>query len=147
KKNPPAKITKLEKELNKLSKEAGLKKVELVFDEEHNTWEVHFTDSQGAERILNWEMAHTPEYRQMMSKYKQIESFMQPPFVIERAARGAEEVASAAEEQEAGASEAVESKTKKAVPAPKAGKRKSEAEVVEKTSARELFDYVVNEGR
>ena len=33
------------------------------------------------------------------------------------------------------------------MPLPKAGKRKSEAEVVEKTSARELFDYVVNEGR
>src|SRR5947209_7671047 len=146
KKNPPAKITKLEKELNKLSKEAGLKKVELVFDEEHNTWEVHFTDSQGAERILNWEMAHTPEYRQMMSKYKQIEGFMQPPFVIERAARGADETA-VGEEKEAAAGEAAESKAKKAAPAPKAGKRKSEAEVVEKTSARELFDYVVNEGR
>src|SRR6184192_3633258 len=61
KKSPSTKIAKLEKELNKLSKEAGLKKVELVFDEEHNTWELHFTDSQGAERILNWEMAHTPE--------------------------------------------------------------------------------------
>src|SRR5947209_3068441 len=117
KKNPPTKITKLEKELNKLSKEAGLKKVELVFDEEHNTWEVHFTDSQGAERILNWEMAHTPEYRQMMSKYKQIEGFMQPPFVVERAARGAEEAAGgASEEKEVVAGETSEAKAKKAAP-------------------------------
>src|SRR5438105_1537599 len=39
KKSPSTKIAKQEKELNKLSKEAGLKKVELVFDEEHNTRE------------------------------------------------------------------------------------------------------------
>ena len=147
----PAKITKLEKELNKLSKDAGLKKVEPVFDEEHNTWEVHFTDLQGAERILNWEMAHTPEYRQMMAKYKQIENFMEPPFVIERAPK-----ASAAEAEEAGGEEGAaadeasvtgELKAKKAAPPAKAGRRKSEAEVVEKTSARELFDYVVSEGK
>ena len=30
---------------------------------------------------------------------------------------------------------------------PKTSKRKAEAETVEKTSARELFDYVLNEGR
>src|SRR5207248_1411879 len=87
-------------------------------------------------------------YRQMMSKYKQIESFMQPPFVVERAARGAEEVAGGtSEDKETAAGETSEAKAKKAAPVPKAGKRKSEAEVVEKTSARELFDYVVNEGR
>src|SRR4051812_6571152 len=75
KKNAPAKVAKLEKELKKISKDAGLKSAEAVYDEEHNVWEVHFTDSQGAERKINWEMAHTPEYRQMMSKYKQIEQY------------------------------------------------------------------------
>src|SRR3954452_5890384 len=87
KKNPPAKIVKLEKELNKLSKDAGIKKVETEFDEEHNTWQVRFTDAQGAERLINWELAHAPEYRQMMSKFKQIEQYMEPPFIIERQPR------------------------------------------------------------
>src|SRR5882724_11080505 len=57
KKNPPAKIVKLEKELNKLSKDAGIKKVETEFDEEHNTWQVRFTDAQGAEYFIRWELA------------------------------------------------------------------------------------------
>ena len=46
-----------------------------------------FVNSQGAEHVINWELASTPEYRQMMSKYKQIEQYMQPPFVIESSAR------------------------------------------------------------
>ncbi|MCU1309900.1 MAG: gyrase subunit, partial [Candidatus Angelobacter sp.] len=150
KKNPPAKIVKLEKELNKLSKDAGIKKVELVFDEEHNTWEVRFTDAQGAERALNWEMAHTPEYRQMMSKYKQIEPYMEPPFIIERMVR-ANAVAEAQEEEselsDVEKGEREKSAKKTSAGAAKASKRKGEEEVVEKTSARELFEYVVSEGR
>ncbi len=146
KKNPPAKLAKLERELKRLSKDLGLKAMEMVFDEEHNLWEMRVTDSQGAERRLNWDMAHTPEYRQMMSKYKQIEQYMEPPFVIERAVKAA---AAEVEEQETageeGAGEA-EKPAKKAAVA-KLAKRKVEEEVVEKTSARELFDYVVNEGK
>ena len=42
---------------------------------------VRFVNSQGAEHLINWELASTPEYRQMMSKFKQIEPYMQPPFV------------------------------------------------------------------
>src|SRR6185312_13481497 len=97
KKNPPAKVAKLEKELKKLSKDAGLKTVDMFFDDEHNVWEVRFTDSQGADRRINWDMAHAPEYRQMMSKFKQIEQYMEPPFVIERAAKTV--AAEAAEEE------------------------------------------------
>ena len=146
KKNPPAKIGKLEKELKKISKELAYKNLELFFDEEHNIWEVRLTDSQGAERRLNWEMVHTPEYRQMMSKYKQIEQYMEPPFVIERAAKAA--TAETAEEEAAAAeNEATEKSAKKAAPSAKAAKRKAEEEVVEKTSPRELFDYVVSEGK
>src|SRR5262250_2842614 len=54
KKHPAKKIEKLERELNKLAKEEQLKKVESYFDEEHNLWGVHFTDSQGAERQIDW---------------------------------------------------------------------------------------------
>jgi DNA gyrase subunit B len=145
KKNAPAKIAKLAKELEKIAKSDGIKDVKLHFDEEHNVWEVQYTDGQGAERVINWEMAHTPEYRQMMAKYKQIEEYMQPPFVIERVAKGAQ---AAAEEEELSDTEKedranVEKKTGGKV----TKRRAAEAEVVEKTSARELFEYVVSEGK
>src|ERR1700720_3058875 len=79
----PKKIEKLEKELKKLQKERNFKEVESRFDEEHNLWEVRYVNSQGAEHLINWELASAPEYRQMLSKYKQIEPYMEPPFVIE----------------------------------------------------------------
>jgi len=59
------------------------KEVESRFDEAHNLWEVRYVNSQGAEHLINWELASTPEYRQMLSKFKQIESYMEPPFVVE----------------------------------------------------------------
>src|SRR5438270_5683601 len=147
KKSAPSKVAKLEKELTKLSKDEGLKTVGAIFDEEHNVWEVHCTDAQGAERKINWEMAHAPEYRQMMSKYKQIEQYMEPPFIIERTAKAvAAEVAE--EEKELSSAELEErEKAAKKTPAAKNPKRKAEDEVVEKQSARELFDYVVSEGK
>jgi DNA gyrase subunit B len=79
----------------------------------------------------------------MMAKYKQIEANMEPPFVIETLAKassnsGGEELSDAEREEQ-------EKAQKKA---PKAAKKKAaEAEVVEKTSPRELFEYVLNEGR
>src|SRR6266481_3593866 len=135
KKNPSAKITKLEKFLKALAKSNGVKEVNLDFDDEHELWQVRYTDSQGAERKINWQLVAAPEYRQMMAKYKQIEPFMEPPFVIEAiAAPAAEESAEA---------EGAEGKKKAA---PKA-KKKVEVEAVEKQSAKELFDHVLGEGR
>jgi DNA gyrase subunit B len=144
KKTPPKKIEKLERELKRLQKDRKFKSVESRFDEEHNLWEVGFTSSQGAEHIVNWELASSPEYRQMISKFKQIEPYMEPPFIVEPMARGA-----AVEENVEGAdSEGDEqsdgkSGKKTAKPAPK---RKTEVEVVEKTTARELFAYVEEQG-
>ena len=83
KKTAPKKIEKLEKELKKLQKERDFKSSRARFDEEHNLWEVHYVNSQGAEHLINWELASTAEYRQMLSKFKQIEPYMEPPFVIE----------------------------------------------------------------
>ena len=83
KKAPPKKIEKLEKELKRLQKDLKLKSVETRFDEEHNLWEVHFVNSQGADHVINWELASTPECRQLLSKFKQIEEYLKPPFVIE----------------------------------------------------------------
>ena len=114
KNNPSKKIEKLEKELKRLTKELNLKSVDSTFDEEHNLWQVKFVNSQGAEHVINWELASTPECRQLITKFKQIEQYMEPPFVIESVPRAsskgdAEEVAGA----EADASEKVEKKTAK----------------------------------
>ena len=145
KKTPPKKIEKLEKELKKLSKECGFKSAEMRFDEEHNLWEVAFVNSQGAEHCINWELASSAEYRQMTSKFKQIEANMEPPFIVEALAKapaptnGNEEELSDAEREE------LEKTAKKVAKAPK-GKAK-EPEIVEKTSARDLFEYVLSEGK
>ena len=143
KKNPPKKIERLERELNKLQKEEGFKTVEAKFDEEHNLWEVGFVNKHGAEHLINWELASSAECRQMIAKYKQIEPYMEPPFVIESIAKAAP-AASNGDGADADA-EAGEDKAEKKA-AVKTPKRK-EVEVVEKTNVRELRDHVINEGR
>ena len=138
---PARKIVALEKALKAIQKERGIKWIETHFEEEHSLWELKFVNSQGAEHTINWELASMPEYRQMMSKYKQIEQYMQPPYFIEAVKKdgtnGKEELSDA----ERADLEKAEQKS------PKVSKRKTEAETVEKNSARELFDYVLNEGR
>ncbi|MGA7170963.1 MAG: toprim domain-containing protein, partial [Candidatus Sulfotelmatobacter sp.] len=153
KQTPPKKIEKLEKELKKLQKEqkssalAGhmdgehnsrrpLKEVESRFDEDHNLWEMRFVDSQGAEHIINWELASTPECRQLTAKFKLIEQYLEPPYVVEvkpQAKKGAAEAA-ADEDEEANA------------PAAKELVNDSE-NAFDNTSLRELFDYVLEQGK
>ena len=143
KKTPPKKIAQLEKKLNALQKTNGVKKVELNFDSEHNLWEVVFISAQGVERKLNWQLVSTPEYRQMTSKFKQIEQYLEPPFVVETVSRDG----SAASGEELSDAEKAEQE-KAAKKAPKAAKKKAAAgEVVEKQSARDLFAYVLEEGK
>jgi DNA gyrase subunit B len=143
KKNPPKKIERLVKEISKLAKESQLKQVESYFDEEHNAWGVKFTDSQGAERQINWALASTPEYRQMTAKFKQIESYMEPPFVVEVAGKGTEDAAADLSDAEREDLEKAAKKSSKTT----IRRTKIEAERVEKNSARELFDYVLSEGK
>jgi DNA gyrase subunit B len=142
KKDPPKKIERLEKELKRLQKDEGFKSVEARFDEEHNLWEVSFVNKHGAEHVINWELASSAECRQLISKFKQIEPFMEPPFVIETLVKAAPANGnSEAAETDAEDNEKLEKKSAK--PA----KRKAEIEIVEKTNVRDLRDYVINEGR
>jgi len=143
KKTPSKKIERLERELKKLQKEEGFKSVESRFDEEHNLWEVSFVNKHGAEHVINWVLASSAECRQMISKYKQIEPYMEPPFVVETLAKAATAGGEESAEGEAASADADKSEKKTAKPA----KRKAEIEVVEKTNVRELRDYVINEGR
>jgi DNA gyrase subunit B len=142
KKTPPKKLASLEKSLNKLSKQESFKSVVLRFEEEHNLWEAVFVDSQGAERVINWELASSPEYRQLIAKYKQIETYMEPPFVIQAMAP---EAPANGDEPESDAERA--DRENAAKKSPKAAKKKSEQQEVEMQTARELFEYVLNEGR
>jgi len=140
KKTTSKKIERLEKELKKLQKDEGFKTVESGFDEEHNLWEVKFVNKHGAEHVINWELASSPECRQLIAKYKQIEPYMEPPFVVETIAKVAATNGDAAD-GEAATDEKAEKKS------PKTAKRKTDIEVVEKTNVRDLRDYVINEGR
>ncbi|HTR24648.1 MAG TPA: DNA topoisomerase (ATP-hydrolyzing) subunit B [Terriglobales bacterium] len=147
KKDVPKKIEKLEKEIKRLQKDLKLKSVETSFDEEHNLWEVKYVNSQGAEHIINWELASTPEGRQLISKFKQIAEYLEPPFVIESMPKVAKSNGdgAAGEEAEADSEATVEAKAEKK--AAKPARRAKEPEIVEKATARELFDYILNEGR
>jgi len=139
KKTPSKKIEKLEKELKKIQKDRQFKEVESRFDEEHNLWEVRYVNSQGAEHLINWELASTPEFRQLITKFKQIEANLEPPFVVETIAKSASSNGNEAEEA------GEDGETKKA--AKPVAKKKTEVEVVEKATARELFDYVIAQGK
>jgi DNA gyrase subunit B len=143
KKEPPKKIEKLEKELKRLQKDRKFKSVEAVFDEEHNLWEARFVNSQGSEHVINWELASSAECRQLISKFKQIEPYLEPPFVVEAVTRtGAVSKEDEAEDDEAAEpDEKSGKKTAKAAP-----KNRAVIEPVEKATARELFEYVKKEG-
>ena len=146
KKDAPKKIEKLERELKKLQKEREFKSVESRFDEEHNLWEVRYVNSQGAEHLINWELASTAEYRQLLSKFKQIEPYMEPPFVIEALADAAPANGAGEEaDSEAAETDGTDKASKKA---PKAGAKKKaiETEVVEKANVRDLFEYIKEAG-
>jgi len=143
KKAPPKKIERLERELKKLEKEHGFKSVQSRFDEEHNLWEVSFVNKHGAEHVINWELASSAECRQLIAKYKQIEPYMQPPFVVETLVK-ATPASNNGEGAEGDAAADDEKGEKKAA---KPAKRKADIEVVEKTNVRDLRDFVINEGR
>ena len=147
KKSPPKKIEKLEKELKRLQKERKFKSVESVFDEEHNLWEVKIVNSQGSEHVINWELASSPEFRQLISKFKQIEPYLEPPFVVEAVTKAGAASSDEAAEDEGVDGEAAESEGKSAKKTAKAApKSRAVIEPVEKATARELFEYVKKEG-
>jgi DNA gyrase subunit B len=148
KKNPPKKIEKLEKELKRLQKDRKFKEVESRFDEEHNLWEVRFVNSQGSEHVINWELASSAECRQLISKFKQIEQYLKPPFVVEAIAKGSAATSNGNEDADDESTNDGDKSDKKAAKpaAPTGTKTRIAAEPVEKTTARDLYEYVIKEG-
>jgi DNA gyrase subunit B len=140
----PAKLIALHDQLAAQRKALQFKALsEPAYDEEHQTWSISFTDDNGAERTINWTLASSPEYRQMMSKYAQIKELLTPPFRIEYATK---QTAPEPEEAEAEVGAETSSETEAGKPAPKRASKASHDPVVKQTP-KELFDYVIEQGR
>ena len=139
----PEKLALLHTELTEVADEFQFKVAEPVEDEEHHTWSICFTDAQGATRCIDWTLASSPEFRQMMAKYSLIKEFLEPPFLIEFAAKGAAANAETeAEEPEEGGDGEAQAEAKQARRAARITR-----EPVEKQTARELFAYIVEQGK
>ncbi len=146
----PTRIADIEARLKTIAKEEQFMSVSTHFDEEHELWDVRFVNSQGTPHAISWGLISSPEYKQMMRLYGHIAEFMKPPFRVEwvknvEAAKDeAEDTISAAEKADA---DKIEGKTiKGGAPtrvAPKGGSR----EPVEKKTVRDLFDFVLEQGR
>jgi DNA gyrase subunit B len=139
----PPKLSLLHTELAERSEEFDFKSLgKPLEDEEHHTWSISFVDAQGAERRIDWTLASSPEFRQMMSKYTTIKEFLEPPFLIEYAAKAA--TAETGPEAEAEGEESAEAQAEA-----KQARRTARMvrEPVEKQTARELFSYIVEQGK
>jgi DNA gyrase subunit B len=140
----PPKLVELHAQLLELADEFQFKVGEPVEDEEHHTWSICFTDAQGATRCIDWNLASSPEFRQMMSKYSLIKEFLEPPFLVEYASKGAVAESTSEEADTEGATGSAEVQAEA-----KAARRAARAprEPVEKETARELFAYIVEQGK
>jgi DNA gyrase subunit B len=147
----PAKLKEMRSRLKDLVKEYQFREVsDVLFDEEHKTYSVTFTDSQGAVRKIDWALATTAESRQMLAKHAQLKEQLQPPFYIEYAQKTAK--AEAEEEAEEIVSEegvAAEAAAPGTAAEAKPVKRNSKVshDPVEKKTAREVFEYVIEQGK
>jgi DNA gyrase subunit B len=135
------------KDMSKLYQFKGVGDVEL--DEAHQTYSVTFTDAQGATRAIDWTLATAPESRQMLAKHAQIREELVGPFLIEYATKTSKQ--EAAEEAEEVASEEGVAESASApgtVAEAKPSKRvRATQDPVEKKTAREVFEYVIEQGR
>jgi DNA gyrase subunit B len=132
---------------------------EPVEDEEHNTWSISFTDAQGAPRHIDWTLASSPEFRQMMAKYTLIKEYLEPPFLIEFAPKSsAADTASASPAASEAGADGFQLTAEEVKAEPEGAEAQAEAkqarriaralqEPVEKQTARELFTYIVEQGK
>ena len=134
------------RELAGLADEFQIKVHDPVEDEEHHTWSICFTDSQGATRCIDWTLASSPEFRQMMSKYTQIKQYLEPPFLIEFARRRPRQSQRRRGRGGRRRGGAVAGEARRPRQRQARGTR-IPREPVEKQTARELFAYIVEQGK
>jgi DNA gyrase subunit B len=128
---------------------------DILFDEERKLYSVTFTDSQGAVRKIDWALATAVESRQMLAKHAQLKDRMQPPFLIEYATKSAKAEAEEPEElaadsdSEAGSDEDASASLPATIVEAKPAKRSGRVshDPVEKQTAREVFEYVIEQGK
>ena len=138
----PPKLAAVHRDLVAISEKLDIKVDDPIEDEEHHTWSVKFTDTQGANRFINWGLASSPEFRQMMSKYTQIKQYLEPPYIVEYATA----IPTAAESAEE-AEQSEDGETPAEVKQPAKRVSRIPREPVEKQTARDLFAYIVEQGK
>ncbi len=154
----PAKLKEMQRRLKDLIKPFHFREVgDILHDEEKNLYSVTFTDSQGAVRKIDWALASTVESRQLLAKHAQLKDQLQPPFYIEYAAKTAKAEAEEGPEEltadEAAADSDSETESAASLPATivesKPAKRAGRVshDPVEKQTAREVFEYVIEQGK
>jgi DNA gyrase subunit B len=144
----PPKLVALHEQLTALKDEFQFKAVNPpAEDEEHHTWSISFTDAQGATRPIDWALASSPEFKQMMSKFILIKQYLEPPFLIEYITKAAS-AETAAEETEAAEGEPA-TETSEVQAEAKQARRTARLprEPVEKQTARELYAHIVETGK
>ncbi len=151
-----AKLKVLRERLKAMERTYQFKSVsEVLFDEEHRTYSVKFVDAQGAERTIDWSLAVSAESRQLLHKQAAMGATLTGPFLIEYAAKGAAVVEKTAVEQteeDLENTEEVELEGAvdvgvEVVAKPAKKNAKVSHDPVEKRSAREVFEYVIEQGK
>ena len=163
-----AKLKQMRDRLKDMERKHQFKNVsDVTKDEEHGTYSVSFTDAQGATRTIDWALATTPESRLLLHKQADMADTLTGPFLIEYAGKGAPKSKAAAdaaaeampsqdELDEAAEVEEMEGVNQEIASAPgtvneaKPGARKNAREAqdpVEKQTPREVFDFVIEQGR
>jgi DNA gyrase subunit B len=155
----PAKLKDLRAKLKEIERKHQFKNVsDVERDEEHQTYSVSFTDAQGAVRKIDFTLANAPESRQLLHKQAELGDALIGPFLIEYAAKvPAAKTATPTQdeldeqdevEQEEGVNENIAAAPGTAAEA-RPGKRNARAaqDPVEKSTPREVFEYVIEQGR
>jgi DNA gyrase subunit B len=152
-----AKLKEMRSKLKEMERGHLFKSVSAVeFDEEHRTYSVSYTDAQGAVRTIDWALANSAEGRQLLHKQAQSSAQLAGPFLIEYAGKAAAATKTVAEQAEQELEDTEEVELEGAVDvgaAPvevaKVVKRSSKVsqDPVEKKTPREVFEYVIEQGR
>jgi DNA gyrase subunit B len=151
----PAKLIEMQARLQAIVKEYQFRAVgEPTLDEEHQTWSVSFTDAQGAVRTIDWALANSAESRQLLAKHAQIKDKLEAPFHISYAPKTAAAVTQEAldEADEIAQGEGVNPEIAAAPGTaietkPAKRSNKINQDPVEKQTPRDVFDYVIEQGR
>jgi len=151
------KVKEMRAKLKEMERGHLFKSVSAVeFDEEHRTYSVSFTDAQGALRKIDWTLANSAEGRQLLHKQAQASAQLTGPFLIEYAGKAAVSTKTVAEQAEQELEDTEEVELEGAVDvgaapveAAKVVKRSSKVsqDPVEKKTPREVFEYVIEQGR